>query len=108
MRSSEGISAGGQQASEEQLDPRVLAAVSYVAQYMGDCDDWVDIKVEIMNTLRPELRRMFSRRDRKTYRQVMNDFDRAVWDEYTRVSGVQLVLRTLEERKALRSGVSDE
>ena len=108
MRSSGGTSAEKLEGSAAQLDPRVAAAVAYVAQYMGDCDDWVDIKVQIMNSLHSDLRRLFSRRDRKTYRQVMNDFDRAVWDEYSRVSGVQLVLRTLEQRKALRSGVSDE
>jgi len=108
VKSSEGTSAEGQREDRIPLDPRILSAITYVAQYMGDCDDWVDIKIEIMNSIRPELRRLFSRRSQQTYEQVVSEFDRAVWDEYVRVSGVTLVLRTVEERRALRTGVADE
>lgn len=97
---------------ERQCDPRidqvVIDAVVYVSQYMGDHDDWVDIKIEIMNNLRPELRRMFSRRDQATREQVPNDFDNAVMREYMRLTGIMPVVRTIAERKALRSGVTDE
>lgn len=70
---------------------------------MGDDDDWVDIKIEIMNSLRPELRRLFSRRDQATREQVPSDFDRAVMRMYESASGVALVVRTLEERKCRRA-----
>lgn len=95
-------------AASSQVDAQVAKAISYVAQYMGDSDDWVDIKIEIMNNLRPEMRRLFSRRDQQTREQVPSEFDRAVMREYERVSGIALVVRTLAERRALRSGVSDE
>jgi len=94
--------------SEPEIDPVVQEAVRYVARYMGDIDDWVDIKIEIMNNVRPELRRKFSRRDQITREQSPNDFDMAVLDEYERVSGIRPIIRTLAERKAMRSGVSDE
>jgi hypothetical protein len=80
----------------------------YVAQYMGEHDDWVDIKIEIMNCVRPELRRLFSRRDPHTREQVPNDHDHAVIDEYHRVSGVRPVVRTLVQRRAMRSGLECE
>ena len=96
------------QRSGPEIDQAVKDAISYVSQYMEGNDDWVDIKIEIMNTVRPELRRKFSRRDQATREQVPNDFDVAVICEYARVSGITPVVRTLAERKALRSGVSDE
>ena len=94
--------------SDPRIDPIVLAAIMYVSEYMGDHDDWVDIKIEIMNSLRPELRRLFSRRDQATREQVPNDFDNAVRREYMRVTGILPVVRTIAERKALRSGVDGE
>lgn len=93
---------------EPEIDPAVHEAVRYVSQYMGGSDDWVDIKIEIMNSVRPELRRKFSRRDQVTREQSPNDFDIAVLCEYERVSGIRPIIRTLAERKAMRSGVSDE
>ena len=107
MRSSRGTLQEDQR-EESSLDPVVLEMISYVAKYMGDHDDWVDIKIEIMNNLRPELRKKFSRRDQVTREQVPNDFDRAVWEQYKKVSGVTLVVRTIAERHAMRTGLTDE
>ena len=97
----------GQQ-EESSLEPAVLEMISYVAKYMGDHDDWVDIKIEIMNNLRPELRKKFSRRDQVTREQVPSDFDRSVWEQYKKVSGVTLVVRTIAERRTMRTGLTDE
>jgi hypothetical protein len=75
---------------------------------MGDNDDWVDVKIEIMNSLRPELRRLFSRRDQATRDQVVSEFDRAVMDRYNSVSGVSLVVRPLRERQIRRTGLAPD
>ena len=96
------------QREESSLEPAVLEMISYVAKYMGDHDDWVDIKIEIMNNLRPELRKKFSRRDQVTREQVPSDFDRSVWEQYKKVSGVTLVVRTLAERRTMRTGLTEE
>ena len=96
------------QTTASDLETAVLRSIAYVAQYMGDHDDWVDIKIEIMNGVRPELRRRFSRRDQLTREQVPNDFDRAVIIEYSRVSGVDLIIRTLSQRRSMRTGAAEE
>ncbi len=83
-------------------------AVQHVASYMGDRDDWVDVKKEIMRCVRPELRRLFSRRDQATRDQRPNDFDLAVLEMYSELSGVRMVIRTLAERQALRACLEDE
>ena len=93
---------------QAELHPSVVEAVLYVSKYMGEDDDWVDIKIEIMNSLRPELRRLFSRRDQATREQVPSDFDREVMRLYEESSGVKLVVRTLEERKLRRAQLTSD
>ena len=107
MRQSESTSATGE-FEGARIDPVVDQAILYVAQYMGSHDDWVDIKIEIMNSVRPELRRLFSRRDQATREQVPSEFDRAVMRRYAEVAGVDPVVRTIRERREMRSGGHDE
>lgn len=107
MRQSASTSREGWDASKGLPEP-VVEAVKYVSLYMGENDDWVDVKIEIMNSLRPDLRRLFSRRDQATRDQIVSDFDRAVIDLYSSVSGVSLVVRTLRERQDRRSGLAPD
>ena len=107
MRQSVSTSSEGWDASSG-LPEQVASAVDYVATYLGDNDDWVDVKIEIMNSLRPELRRLFSRRDQATRDQVVSEFDRAVMERYNSVSGVSLVVRPLRERQIRRTGLASD
>lgn len=107
MRSSESTLRSVSAASIEIPSP-VREAVQQVASYMGERDDWVDVKKEIMRCVRPELRRLFSRRDQATRDQRPNDFDLAVLALYSEISGTRLVIRTLAERQALRACLEDE
>lgn len=107
MKQSESTSRKGQSAPSH-IPETVQEAVRLVAVCMGGWDDWVDIKIQVMNSVNPDQRRLFSRRDQKTREQVPNDFDRAVMRLYEDVSGVTPVVRTLRERRELRSGVADD
>ena len=84
------------------IPDRILEQVEIVASYAGGCDDWVTIKKEIMKGCPSSLRRFFSRRDPITKEQVPNSFDRAVIKEYKSITGIDLVVRTLEQRRELR------
>ena len=103
MKRSGDASLAGWNGSSSVVPPRILDAVREAAQYMGEEDDWVAIKIQIMNSVRPELRRLFSRRDQTTRDQIVSDFDRAVMIEYERASGVAPVVRTLRDRQDRRS-----
>ena len=107
MRSSESTLRSDSAASIEIPQP-VWEAIQHVASYMGERDDWVDVKKEIMRCVRPELRRLFSRRDQATRDQRPNDFDRAVLAMYSEMTGNRMVIRTLAERQALRACLADE
>lgn len=80
---------------------RIREQVDFVASYVGDCDDWVTVKKQIMLNLTPSLRKNFSTRNPKTKEQWLNDFEKDLITYYKEKTGVILVLRTLAERREM-------
>lgn len=85
------------------IPERMILQIEEVAAYAHDCDDWVTIKKEIMKGCPSSLRGLFSRRDPITKEQTPNDFDRLVITRFEEITGQSLVIRTLDERRALKS-----
>jgi len=83
------------------IDNRIVEQIDFVASYAGDCDDWVTIKKEILKGISPNLRKNFSTRDPKTKEQWLSDFDKRVIIYYRNRTSVELVLRTLDERREM-------
>lgn len=67
--------------------------------YAGSVDDWLVIKKELLKCLPPRLRRDFSRRDEKTKKQTLNDFDIAVAQEWSRLSKKPVFFRNGETKQ---------
>ena len=66
------------------------------------CDDWVEIKKLVMKQVAPSHRKVFSRRDQKTKNHPpLNDFENEMKELYKSISGVELKLRELDERREL-------
>jgi hypothetical protein len=80
---------------------RILEEVRFVSSYAGSCDDWVTVKKEVMKGLPPKLRKNFSTRDPKTKEQSLNNFEKNIINYYKEITGIALVLRTLQERREL-------
>lgn len=80
---------------------RILECIDFVSLYVGDCDDWVTIKKQIMRGIPSSLRTNFSTRDPITKEQNLNQFEKTVINYYKNLTGVNLVLRTLQERRDL-------
>jgi len=80
---------------------RILEEVRFVSSYTGSCDDWVTVKKEVMKGLPPKLRKNFSTRDPKTKEQSLNNFEKNIINYYKEITGISLVLRTLQERREL-------
>lgn len=73
-----------------------------VATYGLDCNDWVEIKKFVMKQIGSKHRKLFSRRDEKTKSHThLNDFEKEMIDLYKSLTGTELVLRTLDERRDL-------
>lgn len=86
-----------------EIPDRVLLQIEEVAAYAFECDDWVTIKKEIMKGCPSSLRSLFSRRDPITKEQIPNNFDRLVISRFEEITGQSLKIRTLDERRALKS-----
>lgn len=73
-----------------------------VAQAKLDCDDWVEIKKLVMKQVAPSHRKVFSRRDQKTKNHPpLNEFEEKMKELYKEISGVELILRQLDERREI-------
>ena len=80
---------------------RILDQLRFVMTYVGDTDDWVTVKRQMLLGLPSKLRRNFSTRDSKTKEQWLNDFEEELINYYEQLTGVRLMLRTLAERREL-------
>ena len=80
---------------------KIFEQVKFVSSYVGDCDDWVTVKKQVMLNLPPVLRKSFSTRDPKTKEQWLNDFEKELINYYRELTGVDLILRTLAERREM-------
>lgn len=80
---------------------KIFEIVEQVSEYAGDCDDWVTVKKQILLNLAPKLRKNFSTRDSKTKEQSLNAFEKDLIVYYKEATGIQLVLRSLDERREI-------
>jgi len=80
---------------------KIFEQVRFVSSYVGDCDDWVTVKKQVMLNLPSVLRKNFSTRDPKTKEQWLNDFEKELINYYRELTGVTLVLRTLAQRREI-------
>ena len=89
--------------SEEQKSQEIVRAVfEKTARLNLQCDDWVEIKKLVMKQVAPSHRKVFSRRDPKTKNHPpLNSFENEMKDLYKTISGVDLKLRELSERREM-------
>jgi hypothetical protein len=67
----------------------VLDKIHFVASYIGDStDDWLTIKQQIVISLPWKHRSLFSRRHEQSKKQVINDFEKEVMEEWEKKTGV--------------------
>ena len=79
----------------------ILIELKFISSFAGDCDDWMTIKKEVMKNISPKSRKNFSTRDSKTKNQYLNEFEKRLINYYKDWTGVNLVLRTLAERREM-------
>ena len=79
----------------------IKESFEFVSSYVGDCDDWVTVKKQVLLNIPSNLRKNFSTRDPKTKEQWLNEFEKEMIIYYKQLTGIQLVLRSLKERREL-------
>jgi len=68
------------------MNENVMSALREIYSYANHVDDWIVIKKELLRTLHPTDRKLFSTRDPITKRQRTNDFERnlaKIWEDMT-------------------------
>ena len=89
--------------SEEKKSQIIVEEIfKRTAKLKLECDDWVEIKKLVMKQVAPSHRKVFSRRDQKTKNHPpLNQFENEMKELYKEISGVELVLRELDERREM-------
>ena len=80
---------------------KIKEQVDFVSSYASGCDDWVEIKKQILLGISPNLRTHFSTRHPKTKEQRLNNFEKRIIHYWKDKTGTELKLRTLAERREL-------
>ena len=83
------------------IPSRVLEQIDFVSSYAANCDDWVEIKKQILLGIPSSLRTRFSTRDPKTKEQYLNNFEKMIIEYWKIKTGIDLKLRSLEERREI-------
>ena len=74
------------------MDEKVKEAIRFVFSYAKDVTDWKTIKKELLKFLPAEQRKLFSTRDARTKKQIINEFEEAVIKEWQELTGTNLYL----------------
>lgn len=75
------------------MDPKVVEALTLVYGYASHVDDWLIIKKELLKELNWELRTLFSKRDPVTKKQCPNEFEYALAERWSEMSGRTVLFR---------------
>lgn len=70
-----------------------IQIMEYVISYVGDStNDWFKIKKELINCYPRRLRSRFSRRHYSTKLFFVNDFEKEIMKQWTKITGIELFI----------------
>lgn len=72
--------------------------ITFVFSYVGDTNDWVTVKKEILKNLPSRYRTLFSTRDPITKKQRMNDFEKFMMKKWFKITGNKLIFMNHDEK----------
>lgn len=72
------------------MDPKIEEAIKFVHAYAPEINEWKVLKKELLKTLAPNYRKLFSTRDPKTKKPNFNDFEKSISLEWKKISGIEL------------------
>jgi len=75
------------------MDKIYMNAMITVSRYVGETThDWLDIKKELLKHLSADDRKVFSTRDPKTKKHVLNKFEKEIIESWWGLTGIVLKL----------------
>jgi len=74
------------------MSKSVIKKLEFIATYANDVTDWATIKKELIKQIPVNERKMFSKRDSKTKRLHLNDFERHLLQRWKKLTGSELFI----------------
>jgi hypothetical protein len=74
------------------MDPKIEETINFVHSYAPDINDWKILKKELLKSLPPSHRKLFSTRDNATKKMNFNDFEKTVFEHWQKLTGIKLYL----------------
>lgn len=74
------------------MDPKVEEVVNFVHSYAPNITEWKVLKKELLKSLPSSHRKLFSTRDNSTKKMNFNDFEKAVFEYWQKLTGLKLYL----------------
>ena len=71
---------------------RVIEELTLISTVAGGESDWMFIKRQLLLSLPPTMRKLFSTRDAKTKKQALNNFEMQIINLYEDMTGIRLEL----------------
>lgn len=75
------------------LEKEIVERIKFVARYVGsESNDWFRIKKELINTLKPHHRRLFSKRHKTSKKFFVNDHEKEIMTLWKVLTNTTLVI----------------
>lgn len=74
------------------MDPKVEEVINFVHSYAPNITEWKVLKKELLKSLPPSHRKLFSTRDNLTKKMNFNEFEETVAEYWKKIAGVELYL----------------
>jgi len=91
------------------IPTHILDKIQNVAKYVSrETSDWLKVKRELINSVKPSDRKLFSTRHKTSKKHTLNDFEKAIIQTWETLTGVTLILdpakiHTKEDERPPRS-----
>ena len=74
------------------MDPKIEEAIKFVHAYAPEINEWKILKKELLRSLPSNHRKLFSTKDKFTRKMNFNEFEKTVFDYWTKLTGIELYL----------------
>ena len=74
------------------MDTKIEETLEFIHSYAPTISDWKVLKKELLKSLHPEQRKLFSTRDPVTKNVAINEFELKIIKKWEKVTGIELYL----------------
>lgn len=77
----------------------VIEKLKFISTYAHSANEWITVKKELLKQIPVSERKLFSKRDAKTKRTNLNDFEKKLLAQWKQLTGKDLTVNGVEYEK---------